>query len=156
MTARSTTHATFVIERNLDFSPKFVFRAWADPKAKARWLAGPQEWSREKYGLDFRVGGHEYQSGGPSDGPTHHYNATYQDIVQDERIIYVFDMHLDDKRITVSLATVEFKPAGAGTRMIFTEQIVFLDGFDHLPERKEGTEAMLDNLEAELKRSAEA
>ncbi len=154
MTERSTTHATFVIERSLDFTPKFVFRAWADPKAKARWFKGPEEWGQEKYGLDFRVGGHEYESGGPVDGPTHHYSATYYDIVPDERIIYAFDMHLGDKRITVSLATVEFKPAGAGTRMIFSEQIVFLDGIDHLPERKEGTEAMLDNLEAELRRSS--
>ncbi len=107
-----------------------------------------------KYGLDFRVGGREYESGGPADGPMHYYNAIYQDIVPDERIIYAFDMHLGDQRITVSLATVEFKPLGTGTRMIFTEQIVFLDGSDHLDGRKEGTEAMLDNLEAELKRSA--
>ena len=47
-----------------------------------------------------------------------------------ERIIYGYDMHLDDKRISVSLATVEFKPAGKGTRLTFTEQGAFLDGFD--------------------------
>lgn len=154
MTTRSTTHATFVIERELEFEPNFVFRAWADPKAKARWFVGPEQWGQEKYGLDFRVGGHEYESGGPVDGPAHHYNAIYQDIVPNERIIYAYDMHVGDKRITVSLATVEFKAAGPSTRMIFTEQIAFLDGSDHLDARKEGTEALLDNLEAELKRSA--
>ncbi len=154
MTTRSATHATFVIERNLDFIPSFVFRAWADPEAKARWLIGPEGWGQEKYSLDFRVGGHEYESGGPPNGPAHHYSATYYDIVPDQRIIYAFDMHVGDQRITVSLATVEFKAVGTGTRMVFTEQIVFLDGVDHLDARKEGTEAMLDNLEAELKRSA--
>ena len=39
-------------------------------------------------------------------------------------------MHLDDTRISVSLATVELKPAGKGTRLIFTEQGAFLDGYD--------------------------
>ena len=56
-------------------------------------------------------------------GPIHHYDAIYQDIVPNERIIYGYDMHLDDKRISVSLATVEFKPAGKGTRLTFTEQV---------------------------------
>ena len=61
-------------------------------------------------------------------------------------------MHLDDTRISVSLATVVFKPARAGTRLIFTEQAVFLDGYNDLAEREEGTRAGLDNLDAELKR----
>ena len=37
------------------------------------------------------------------------YDARYQDIVPNERIIYSYDMHLDDKRISVSLATVELE-----------------------------------------------
>ena len=56
-----------------------------------------------------------------------------------ERIIYGYDMHLDDKRISVSLATVEFKPAGKGTRLTFTEQGAFLDGFDDPRLRERGT-----------------
>lgn len=63
-----------------------------------------------------------------------------------------YDMHLDATRISVSLATVEFKPAGAGTRLIFTEQAVFLDGFDDPAQREAGTRTLLDNLDAELRR----
>jgi dihydrofolate reductase len=33
-------------------------------------------------------------------------------------------------RISVSLATVELAPEGAGTRLVFTEQCAFLDGHD--------------------------
>jgi hypothetical protein len=47
---------------------------------------------------------------------------------------------------------VELKPARAGTRLIFTEQAAFLDGYNDLAEREEGTRAGLDNLDAELKR----
>jgi hypothetical protein len=61
-------------------------------------------------------------------------------------------MHLDETRISVSLATVELRPAGAGTRLTFTEQVVFLDGYDNAAEREEGTRAGLDNLDAELRR----
>ena len=50
------------------------------------------------------------------------------------------------------MATVELKPAGAGTRLIFTEQAAFLDGYNDLAGREEGTRAGLDNLDAELKR----
>jgi uncharacterized protein YndB with AHSA1/START domain len=60
----------------------------------------------------------------------HSFNARYQDIVPNERIIYSYDMNLDEKRISVSLATIEFEPAGSGTKLTITEQGAFLDGYD--------------------------
>ena len=76
----------------------------------------------------------------------------YQDIVPDERIVLAYDMHLDRTRISVSLLTLEFKAAGTGTRLILTEQDVFLDGFDKPADRERGTRDLLDKLEAELRR----
>jgi hypothetical protein len=61
-------------------------------------------------------------------------------------------MHLDQARISVSLATVEFKPAGTGTRLIFTEQAVYLDGYDTVASREHGTGELLDALAAALRR----
>jgi uncharacterized protein YndB with AHSA1/START domain len=152
MTKRSVTHSTFTLERVYDASPARVFAAWADPRAKARWFVGPDEWESGTHELDFRVGGRERTSGGPKGGPVHAYDARYQDIVPNERIIYSYDMHLDDVRISVSLATVVFKPAGAGTRLIFTEQGAFLDGYDDVAGREEGTRIGLENLDKELSR----
>jgi uncharacterized protein YndB with AHSA1/START domain len=154
MTERSVTHATFVIERTYDASSAKVFAAFATPEAKARWFAGPENWEAGKYELDFRVGGRERLSGGPAGGPIHSYDALYQDIVPNERLIYTYDMHLDDKRISVSLATLELKPAGKGTRMILTEQGAYLDGFDDPGQRERGTIDLLDALGAELKRQS--
>ena len=71
-----------------------------------------------------------------------------------ERIIYGYDMHLDDKRISVSLATVEFKAAGKGTRLVFTEQGAFLDGFDDPKQREHGTIDLLDNFGKALSRQS--
>ncbi len=50
------------------------------------------------------------------------------------------------ERISVSVATVEFQAAGAGTKLTMTEQGVFLDGLDTPAEREHGTGELLDTL----------
>jgi uncharacterized protein YndB with AHSA1/START domain len=150
MPARSTEHATFVVERTFEAPVARVFHAWADPATKARWFIGPDDWASTDHALDFRVGGREHISGGPSDAPTFSFDAVYQDIVPDHRIIYGYDMHMDGKRISVSLATIEFIPAGSGTDLIVTEQGVFLDGLDVPGLRERGTAELLDQLDALL------
>jgi uncharacterized protein YndB with AHSA1/START domain len=155
MAERSTEHATFVIERGYDASPDAVFAAWADPGAKARWFKGTED-APDEYELDFRVGGREINRGSGPDGQFYTYEALYQDIVPDERIVYTYDMHRGETRISVSLATIEFKAEGAGTRLIFTEQGAFLDGEDKPEYREEGTGGLLDALAAELAREPAA
>lgn len=61
-------------------------------------------------------------------------------------------MHLDENRISVSLATVELRPEGKGTRLVFTEQGAFLDGYDDAGSREHGTRELLDALGAALRR----
>jgi uncharacterized protein YndB with AHSA1/START domain len=148
---RSVTHATFVIERTYDASPARVFAAWAEPAAKARWFGIPDDDSGD-YELDFKVGGRELNRGSASDGDVYTYDARYQDIVPDERIVYSYDMLRGDTRISVSLATVELKPEGSGTKLVFTEQGAFLDGHDTPDLREHGTGSLLDALGAELGR----
>jgi len=154
MRKRSTHPATFVIERYFAASPAEVFAAWADPNVKALWFVGSDEREKSDHKLDFRVGGRESVSGGPPDGPVHVFNAVYQDIVPNERIVYTYDTHLDKWRVSVSLATVELKLAKSGTRMIFTEQAVFLDGIDSPAAREQVTRDLLDNLDVALRREA--
>jgi uncharacterized protein YndB with AHSA1/START domain len=154
MSDRSVTHATFNIERTYDASPARVFAAWADPSIKSRWFRGPDEWPPGEAEMDFRVGGHERTAGGPKSGPVFTYDARYQDIVPDERIVLTYEMRMDETRMSVSLATVEFTPAGAGTRLVYTEQGAFLDGHDSPADRERGTVGLLDALVAVLAAAA--
>ena len=141
MSKRSTTHATFVIERAYDAPRERVFSAWADQASKSRWF-GPGE----EHELDFRVGGREHLLARMDDGTAYSFDAIYQDIVDDERIIYSYDMHRDDVRISVSVTTVEMLPADEGTLLRFTEQGAFLDGEDKPELREEGTGKLLEAL----------
>jgi uncharacterized protein YndB with AHSA1/START domain len=150
MTLRSTEHATFSIERKYKQTPARVFAAWAEPEAKARWFVGPSDSRSEGYQLDFRVGGREHLEVHMAAGKVHRFDCVYQDIVPGERIVYSYDMHIGEARISVSLATIEFKANGAGTRLVFTEQAVFLDGYDDAGSRERGTAKLLDKLEGSL------
>jgi uncharacterized protein YndB with AHSA1/START domain len=151
-TARSTTHGSFAIARVYDATPDRVFKAWADPAIKARWFVGIAGWQLLERSIDFRVGGTERLSGRKGDGVVSTFDSVYHDIVPDERIIYSYDMRLDGTHISVSLATIELRREGAGTRLVFTEQAVFLDGYDDSGSRERGTTILLDQLGAELQR----
>jgi uncharacterized protein YndB with AHSA1/START domain len=143
MTTRSSEHGTFAIERTYPAAPERVFAAWSSQEAKSKWFGAPGEGA---YSLDFRVGGQESNRGGPPDGPVYRFDAVYQEIVPDQRIVYGYSMDADETRISVSVTTVEFVPEGNGTKLTFTEQGVFLDGADTPAIREGGTNGILDAL----------
>ena len=142
MSERSVEHATFVVERRYEASPERVFAAWADQEAKARWFDGPEA----EVELDFRVGGWERRRGPLPDGREYTFEALYRDIVPGRRIVYTYDMLLDGVRISVSVATAEFKRERDGTRLVFTEQGAFLDGYEMPARREHGMGSLLDSL----------
>lgn len=156
MTRPSAQHASFVIERNFDSPPSQVFAAWATREGKSRWFVGPPGWTEQLREFDFRVGGRERVVGKLENGALTDFDAVYRDIVPDERIVYAYDMHHGGRKLSVSLATVEFAPAGKGTRMTLTEQGVFLDGYDDAGSRERGTGGLMDQLAEALQEKVKA
>jgi uncharacterized protein YndB with AHSA1/START domain len=147
------THGTFAIERTYDADPARVFRAWADPAAKVLWFGAGEDGAGGGYELDFRVGGREVNTG-EFEGSVYRYEAVYHDIVESRRIVYAYDMYKDDARISVSLGTIQLEPAGAGTKLVYTENGAFFDGADTPEQRQGGTEQILDALGESLKAPA--
>src|SRR5580658_731778 len=152
MTELAVIHDTFEIERTYPAAVSRVFAAFASKEAKDAWgdtgdlsEPGPDAGESE---FDFRIGGHE-RFGMGYQGITYRYDATYYDIVPDQRIIYSYEMYANDARISVSVATITFAASAAGTALTWTEQGAYLDGFDgdEAPQlRRGGTEEMLDGL----------
>jgi uncharacterized protein YndB with AHSA1/START domain len=155
MADRFVTHDTMVLERTYPASPSRVFAAWADPRAKAVWMTGadPDEFTPSEYELDFRVGGREFTRGGPDGGEVFTYEARYEDIVADQRIVYSYYMLRGDVRISVSVTCIEFRPAGDGTTLVLTEHGVYLDGEDKPEFRAEGIGLQLTALGVWLDRA---
>lgn len=145
-------HDKFVIERTLHAPLARVYAAWADPLAKARWFGGtPGQWELLIRESNFRVGGRDRLKGTWPSGVTSDFICTYHDIVPERRIVYTYDMYMGDRHLSVSVATIEFEPAGTGTRMRVTEQGVFLDGYDDAGSRERGTNYLMDALESSLR-----
>lgn len=156
-TTNASAHATFSIERRLAATPARVFRAFADAEAKARWFQGPKgTWMQEIREMDFRIGGTERVRGALPAGGSTDFRAVYHDIVPDRRIVYVYDMYHNEKKLSVSLATIQLHPDGTGTRMVLTEQGVFFDEPQGNASREQGTKQLMDALARSLERGDSA
>ena len=150
--SRSVAHGVFTIERSYEsVTPQRVFDAFASVEGKNGWFTAPNDkWEIVERTMDFRVGGRERLKGQGKSGLVTEFEATYFDIIPGERIVYVYEMHLDGRKISVSLATFEFKPLATGAKLIMTEQGAFLDGYDDNGSRERGSRDIIEKLSAYL------
>ena len=101
--------------------------------------------------MDATPGGREVVKGRWDSGVVSSFEALYHDVIPNERVVYSYVMHLDDRKISASLATLELREAGNGTRLVMTEQGAFLDGYDDAGSRERGSQFLLDMLGNSLK-----
>ena len=158
MPGQSVIHSTFVIERGYPKSPERVFSAFADATQKRVWFAEGESHDVEAFEMDFRIGGTErltyrFKEGTPFKGVEVTSEGSIQDIVPNRRIVTASTMTLGDKRISVSLVTVELLPTDKGTHLICTHQGVFFEGSDGPQIREAGWHQLFENLAKALTRS---
>jgi uncharacterized protein YndB with AHSA1/START domain len=153
VTAQPILHGSFTVTRHVQAPTDRVFAGFADLCVRRCWFRIPGKPGTAHHELDFRVGGGEIARGTftPVDVPEHiEYHSRFLDIVTNERIVYTYELLLDDRRRSVSLASIELTPEGAGTRITLIEQFAFLiytdDGHDDIAERKGGTQLQLNGL----------
>lgn len=144
---RSVVHATFHLERTYDASPARVWTALTDPMAKSQWFGAPSEqFEIIERAMEVRPGGRERLRGRWGGHVVSTFDATYYDVIEKERLVYCYEMHLDDRKISVSVATMQLKADGKRTQLLLTEQGAFLDGYDDAGSREHGTNELLDAL----------
>jgi uncharacterized protein YndB with AHSA1/START domain len=153
-TESSTIHNSFVIERNFPQRPARVFSAFAQPALKRLWYA---EGDHEilDFNMDFRLGGSErfryrFNEGHPIAGSEIANESTYQDILEEKRIVMTTRMSLNGKPIVVMLATFEFVPNGTGTDVILTHQGAYIDWPDGVKMIEMGWKSLVERLAKEL------
>lgn len=152
----AVAHGTFTIERRYDASPARVFRAYSDPVAFRRWFAEGKGFTIHEWTHDFCVGGRaggRFRFGDESNDTW--FNETeHLDIVLDQRIVISYVMGRESPqgpiRNSASLATTELVADGGGTRLIYTEQGVFLERVGDIALREKGCTGMLEALTREL------
>ena len=150
------------MERDLAAPPDLVFSAYADVSVRRRWFRMPGSPADAYHSLDFGVGGSEVSRGvfaplgelGPAERIS--YRSVFWDVVPGSRLVFGYELMLNDVRRWVSLVTIELSPVAsvAGTRLRHSEQYVFLayaeDGAHDVAHLKGSTQLQLNGLAAAL------
>lgn len=141
-------HDTFTIDRLMKARISRVFDAFCKLELKSQWFIAPAGYKIAERSLDFRVGGREILRGQFPNGTATSYDATFYEILENQRIIYAYDLLINGKRFSVTLATVELREENGGTRVLFTEQNIYLNApADANQSRIQGVSWHLENLE---------
>jgi len=153
MTEAHLFHGTFTLNRVWAARADRVFEAWSDPHLKAQWFTGPAErWSLVRHSMDFRVGGRAVLEGRFNEsGMVTLFEARFHAIEPARRLVYAYDLHHCGRFHSATLSSLQLEPEGNGTRVSYTEQIVFLDGKDGTEDRRRGTAFQFDQRENALR-----
>jgi uncharacterized protein YndB with AHSA1/START domain len=143
---RSQVHATFVIERTYPVPAEAVWHALSDNEAREQWFSAGAAFDVREKSHEFRVGGQATEDGQWHGGPRSRFQSTYTDIVDQQRIVFTYDMWIDGRHLSTSLTTIALEPDRDQTRLTYTEQGVHFDGLDSVEGREEGTRGLLDQL----------
>ena len=144
-------YGSFTIELVYPQAPARVFAAFSDLEIKARWFVGPPPWKLIKRTHDFRVGGEELCPGqfprrvrrrtihGVGD-PTIFPGAVQRYPGQTPASCFTYDARSwNGAHRSTSFVGIEILAEGKGTRLVFTEHVVFLDGEDGTEARRGGS-----------------
>lgn len=161
--AESASGLIFRMTRTFDASPERVFAAWTNPDHFGAWF-GPKGMTTVQCDIDARVGG-AWRLMGEGEGekipgrtagrvrPT--VSGKYLEVEPPGRLVFTWAWHENDDfaspRGQESVVTIQFKPVGERTEMIFT-QAVFKDEATRLAHQRGWTESF-DKLGDYLRRA---
>jgi uncharacterized protein YndB with AHSA1/START domain len=142
-------HATIKLEHAYSAPLERVFSEFADPVARARWSAPPND-ALIYDGADFRVGGKDVFRCGPKGDPKFRGETHYLHIVPNAQVISSETVDMDGQRLAVALTTLDFERTEDGTNLTVTVQMVSFVGPDMIHGYESGNKSALKNLSQHL------
>jgi uncharacterized protein YndB with AHSA1/START domain len=141
-----TMHDTICLERRLPHPPAAVFAAYASVEQRLAWSAPSDDEIVVFEADDFRVGGIDQFLCGPRSAPNFVGTTRYEDIVDNERIVFTERLVHGDQLLAMSLVTWVLTADGTGTILVVTDQVTSLAGQGPIDGSREGYSAILDRL----------
>ena len=151
-------HGTVSVTLELEAVPARVFAAFAEFEQRDRWFRMPGASADRTHELDFREGGHVEHLHGPVHRldvrETLDFRSRFFAIERDRRIVYAYELFVQEVRHGVSLVDIALTPTAAGTRLEYTDQFTLLGPEEGLAaaarERRGSTRLQLNGLVAVL------
>ncbi|MHC5908231.1 SRPBCC domain-containing protein [Streptomyces sp. S6] len=152
-------HGSFELRVDIPAPPEQVYAAFAEPELRTRWFKVPGPSRTAEHELDFRVGGGERARNrvvfedidDERDEERIEYRSRFLDLEPAERLVYVYEAHVNEVRRWVSLVTVRLTPQNGGTRLDWIEQYTYLvlstpDGHQDVAHLRGSTRLLLNGL----------
>ncbi len=140
------------VERTFDAPRESVFKAFTEPDRIAQWW-GPRGWSTTNYRMEVQPGGvWHYCMRGP-DGMESWGIATYDEIVEPERIVYTDNFSDAEGNISENMPgmriTMEFHDLNGKTRLVSRSEFASAEALQSVMEMgtKQGLTETWDRLE---------
>ena len=142
-------HATIKLDHAYSAPLEQVFSEFADPVARARWSAPPND-ALIYDEADFRVGGKDVFRCGPKGDPKFRSETRYLQIVPNGRVVWSETVDMDGQRLAVALTTLDFERTEDGTNLTVTVQMVSFAGPDMIHGYESGNKSALEGLSQHL------
>jgi uncharacterized protein YndB with AHSA1/START domain len=122
--SRPAERPSLTLTRRFRARPEKVYAAWTQPEQLVQWF-GP---ATVKPGslhadIDLRVGGRYRISFTNDKGEYFEVGGAYREVVPNERLVFSWAWHSTPER--ESLVTVQLKPEGGGTLLVFNHAQFF-------------------------------
>jgi uncharacterized protein YndB with AHSA1/START domain len=147
----TTTLPSLTLKRQIKASPARIFKAWTDPSKMVHWW-GPHETvdGSVEAEMDLRIGGRFRVSFKTADGETHEASGEFQEIVQDERLVYTWIWTREPEQKT--LMTITLRGEEGGTMLTLSHAL--LADEPARASHEKGWTGVIDRLERFVTRGA--
>ena len=146
------THETITISRTIKASSTQVFKAWAEPGARAIWGPPSEDEAIEFVENDFRMGGKDVHLCGQKGNLKFRVETLYHDIQEPLHLLFTERVSTDGNILCASLITVDITKDGAGAKLLLTIQVASLVGKGMIEGSRGGWNAAFANLKVLLEK----